>query len=353
MTFAALVIKDEQHRIQRFSVISMGSEAARMICEDQTARVIAVFERSLYIQSQSGVLCIGVESIGRGPLHILLDRHWSESGCTIGSEQRISLCGNERLSNSGYLTSPLIYSGKISDKQERPIKPADFSNGALYHLPTEHAGFAWILDNRYWQCNDLLALNLESTQLDLINMALCKQCLPALKSLIRWLDRSLARDSPLGFIDKLSHTSLQDDCSANTAINPLSSVHGLLGAGPGLTPSGDDLLAGVLLALNRIGHSKLASDLWNTLQPQVKQRTHLISEAHLQLAACGQCSEAAAQLLECIFDVQINKQDAGADGVPSAIDTLIKGMGASSGWDTLAGISLVWRFNAAASFQEI
>ena len=56
----------------------------------------------------------------------------------------------------------------------------------------------------------------------------------------------------------------------------------LPGAGPGLTPSGDDLLAGVMLALHRLHHAgSWRRCFGNNWSPMLATRTNAISAAHL------------------------------------------------------------------------
>ncbi len=94
----------------------------------------------------------------------------------------------------------------------------------------------------------------------------------------------------------------------------------LIGLGPGLTPSGDDYLGGMLVALRLSGRGMQADGLWRWLQPRLKQRTSAISAAHLCAAAAGEVHEGLHDLLS--GDLDLNKIDA---------------IGHCSGWDALAG----------------
>ena len=80
----------------------------------------------------------------------------------------------------------------------------------------------------------------------------------------------------------------------------------LLGLGPGLTPSGDDLVAGTLVALHALGFARAAADLWRVVQPSLKD-TNAISSAHLRAAAHGQ---AAAVLHEAVAATAAGRADA-------------------------------------------
>ena len=94
----------------------------------------------------------------------------------------------------------------------------------------------------------------------------------------------------------------------------------LIGLGPGLTPSGDDYLCGMLVALRLVGRGVQADGLWRWLQPRLKEGTSAISAAHLAAAAAGEAHEA----LHDVLNGKVN------------LDAL-NGVGHTSGWDALAG----------------
>ncbi|EGJ73843.1 hypothetical protein STTU_1054 [Streptomyces sp. Tu6071] len=70
----------------------------------------------------------------------------------------------------------------------------------------------------------------------------------------------------------------------------------LLGRGPGLTPSGDDILCGVLLAAHALGTPApgIAAEV---TAPDAVARTPLVSLALLRHAVRGECVPQAASLL--------------------------------------------------------
>jgi Protein of unknown function (DUF2877) len=105
----------------------------------------------------------------------------------------------------------------------------------------------------------------------------------------------------------------------------------LIGLGPGLTPSGDDYLGGVLIALHQLGRETQARGLWRWLAPRLA-RTSAISAAHLAAAAAGEGHEALHAALAALCTP-------GADW-PGALDAL-DDVGHCSGWDSLAGVAAV------------
>jgi hypothetical protein len=107
----------------------------------------------------------------------------------------------------------------------------------------------------------------------------------------------------------------------------------LIGLGPGLTPSGDDYLGGVLVALRWLGRGAQADSLWRWLEPRLAERTSAISAAHLAAAASGQVHEALHDVLENLA----------AWHAPDLHPSLARldAVGHTSGWDALAGIVAV------------
>jgi hypothetical protein len=105
----------------------------------------------------------------------------------------------------------------------------------------------------------------------------------------------------------------------------------LIGLGPGLTPSGDDYLGGVLIALRQLGREAQARGLWRWLEPRL-QRTSAISAAHLAAAAAGEGHEA---LHACLYALCERSAD-----WTRALDEL-ESVGHTSGWDSLAGVVAV------------
>jgi hypothetical protein len=99
----------------------------------------------------------------------------------------------------------------------------------------------------------------------------------------------------------------------------------LIGLGPGLTPSGDDYLGGVLVALHALRRNSKAASLWRWLEPRLP-RTSAISAAHLSAASSGEAHEALHAVLA--GDTNFARLDA---------------VGHCSAWDALAGAVAVVR----------
>jgi hypothetical protein len=63
-------------------------------------------------------------------------------------------------------------------------------------------------------------------------------------------------------------------------------LESLIGLGPGLTPSGDDLIGGVLVALSALDRTDCRDRLWRCCVPRL-HHTNDVSRVHLRAAALG------------------------------------------------------------------
>jgi len=114
------------------------------------------------------------------------------------------------------------------------------------------------------------------------------------------------------------------------AASPDSAVNALIGLGPGLTPSGDDVLGGVFIAMHAAGMDKAALA---RAAAAAGGRTNRISRAHLACAMRG----AGALSLHLWLNALLSGADASA--LERAADGL-DNVGHSSGWDAALGIVL-------------
>jgi hypothetical protein len=112
----------------------------------------------------------------------------------------------------------------------------------------------------------------------------------------------------------------------------------LSGVGPGLTPAGDDVLAGLLLALALTGGD--AGSAWRTIAPALAATTP-IARAYLRAAARGECAEPLARVLDASLR---GDGDTAARLAPAVAE-----WGASTGPALLAGFAAGLSPRAAAA----
>ena len=119
-----------------------------------------------------------------------------------------------------------------------------------------------------------------------------------------------------------------DGALAGRHVSAPGPVFDLLGAGRGLTPSGDDCIVGVLVTLHTLGERAVAASVARMVARHAPRRTSRLSAAHLDAACDGEAVEPVHMAIEAI---------AGHASPGPALDALDK-YGHGSGFDTLAGI---------------
>jgi hypothetical protein len=126
--------------------------------------------------------------------------------------------------------------------------------------------------------------------------------------------------------------------------DPRPAVHGLLGRGPGLTPLGDDVLAGALVTVRTFAGGS-AAPLTAAVAVAAPTRTTLVSAALLAHAARGECVTALAGLLGAVA-----QGAAGADlaRAAAAVTAIGHTSGAGLVRGVLAGLAVAAPRTAAA-----
>ena len=137
-------------------------------------------------------------------------------------------------------------------------------------------------------------------------------------------------------LDEVSRAVVRADRRAAAA-----AARPLVGMGPGLTPSGDDALAGMEAALHALGHP--AAGFLAVALDDVVERTTAVSATLLRHAARGEFAERIHRLLAAL----LGKDDA---ALPGAVERAAA-WGATSGMDGLVGV-LAGLDAAAASGQR-
>lgn len=112
---------------------------------------------------------------------------------------------------------------------------------------------------------------------------------------------------------------------------PPPAVAALIGQGCGLTPAGDDLVGGALVALRAARRHATAARLAHWALARARRHTSRISRAHLACAARGEGAEALHAFIAGLI--------AGRCPRGQALDRL-DAIGHTSGWDAAAGAAL-------------
>jgi hypothetical protein len=118
------------------------------------------------------------------------------------------------------------------------------------------------------------------------------------------------------------------DCLAalRSGADPVSALSKILGLGRGLTPSGDDFIAGYLLAEAR---SRSALPGKDSLIPAAYAKTTTLSASLIECAALGSADERLLQACDALITGALP---------PTEIYALLSAYGSSSGLDAFAGM---------------
>ncbi len=292
-------------------VTSIGEMARSALTPGSRWYVLAVFQRSFYCQNEKGLLiCIGSFSIGAGPLNAV---------CTAADTINWEISGLWR-GESGIYDGEIFRIGErltftfecVCDWKPKPLPQWD-KNTLVQGLDALHETAAnyrhtdgfnpliWILTKDHSKRGGESA-----PKTPLIEIAW-----DGIQSLARWLKGGMS-----------SHRTEMSLPSQKMDI--------LIGLGSGLTPSGDDFLAGVMVALHAFGHPKMAQSLGQYIFAKANIRTHAISLAHLRCAARGVGGEQLHTILSILFTADTEALNRSLN----AVDTI----GHTSGWDLLAGV---------------
>ncbi len=287
-----------------FAVRTIGGIAARLLSHTGRGRVLAVFGKCFYVELEHGLLCVGAEGFTLGPLNLITSApastRWLESGVRVGDAAVLGggvlRVGHRfRFRLDGAAEWRPAYSGISGHPSALREGLQRFRLACAGVAPAEGLG-RLIFDDT--------AAGPRSPVIDRGRVAI--------RLLDDWLDQVLR------------------DPDMPTAQEP-EGLNLLMGLGPGLTPAGDDVLGGMMIAAHALGEEAVARRLWRCARPLAEKAAGPIARAHLAAAADGM----------------------GADGVHRAIDAILRGraedfgsviagidaIGHSSGWDAMAGVT--------------
>ena len=243
---------------------------AQQFCRDVAqARIEAVFARSLYLRAGDRFVCIGGRDIGSGPFTLT--------------------------ANLGAMTGLDLQPGSLAAVSERQIS---IDHSVVFTLDQSESWRppAWLpcpAPARMIEVGAILAGRLVT---DAPPEALARQ--------------------PFGR-PRIARFEIQ-----------LSDVSGLIGLGPGLTPSGDDFLVGALATLDALGEDDAHVLLARAITDALPGATSALSAAFLRAAAGRHIGENLHRVVSSAI----------AGDVAAAL-TAAASIGHSSGWDMLAGIT--------------
>jgi hypothetical protein len=293
--------------LRPLAAFEVGCLARQALQPGQRGRVGAIFEHSFYVSLARTAVCVGPAALGAGPLNLRCRRNPRGWRAAELREGMAVLVGPHELRLPPHLAISVAEAAVWT-----PEPPGHWSAASL------GAGLA-VLDGLLpervpKQGLGFLALPWHADEAAQSAVA-AAACGPA-KALSAFLHRAMARNG--------------DQTSP-----PVHALHALIGLGPGLTPSGDDLLGGALVALHLLDRPDLAETLWHEISGALETGTNAISRAHLAAAARGL---GGATLHAILNDLLTGKRDVLAARL-AAVDRI----GHTSGWDALAGATIALR----------
>jgi len=293
-------------------ILRAGTLAQEFCRSVSRASVEAVFERCFYLRRGDQFICVGEPDIGNGPLTLI--------------------------GNLGRLSDLSLRPGRLATVCERQITLGNSLRFKLDRAETWRSPprpiclpAARLIET----CNALASrAALEAPQEGLARHVsgrpeapshqtpLARVAGPRIAIFERWLSEAL-------------------DTGATPSISDREAVQGLIGLGPGLTPSGDDFLVGALALLDAIGERDTHSALACAIADLLAERTTPLSACFLRATAAGHAGEALHRAVSSAITGD-------ADAAVAAIEKI----GHSSGWDMMAGIMSVLPIAAAARMQS-
>jgi hypothetical protein len=263
---------------------------AREFCRQHAhAEVAAVFERSLYLRSAGMFVCLGVPAVGNGPLTLIADFRpsrvrqdesvlISERGITIGD----TVCFNFDQCEEW---QPQHWPRSLSRRQLIDVGNAIAARSAI-EAPAE--GLGRVHEQGRGET------------------PFARLARPRIAHFASWLTGVLEADR------------------VPTAESV--AVHGLIGLGPGLTPSGDDFLAGALALLDALAQMQAHAALAGAIKASQRGLTSPLSGCLLRAAATGHIGEHLHHAIAAVISGDVDTAVVAARNV-----------GHCSGWDMLAG----------------
>lgn len=294
---------DNQPGLYRFPARRCGEIAYALFRHGTEGRVSAVFNNSFYLESAGHYACIGNLALPAGPLNVAIEApgnmDWRAAGLRNHAAWRVSV-------DTLYLGDRFAIPFGETEIWRPPPIPAD------------------------WRAGDLRRGRAECLRRAAHRTPVAGLARLVIRAPRRPPDPVMEKiaAAPVADLRAWLASAFRDPHAAPCP--PSDGIGRLVGMGPGLTPSGDDFLAGVLIALSGFGAPAKRQRLWDAVQPLARDAGNPISMAHLAAAARGLGGAALHDLLAALV-----RADAAA--IAAGIDAL-DGIGHTSGWDALAGL---------------
>jgi len=280
-------------------------------------RVHSIFSGAIDVVLRGGsMVSIVREEVGSGPTNIVTDLPRKMSMAELGvekSDKVLRKSGEIRIGGKRAVLVSIQHARLYRTEKEFPTKPRSISE-----IRTNVAAVARTAASRghHQGLGGLIPLlvpsGIEKTKRPAALNSFSRLALPRVRSLLSKIREG--RISDLG-----------------------TDVQNLAGLGPGLTPSGDDMLSGLMASLALIAHN-LKGDAERVrrvnreIASSARKRTTMLSEEYLSQAARGETNEHFQELIKKMLTALPNEAKRSAE--------LVLKVGETSGTDTVLGILL-------------
>jgi Protein of unknown function (DUF2877) len=278
-------------------ITSIGVRAANILRTATLLQVAATFDRCFYLRNGHHFICVGDATIGSGPLNAVLRDYGQHAAQRSPGE---TVWKSDTLLN---FSDGSALSWTSASLWTTPPWPEISQHCALPPSTIEKLSASSPPDGMFRLAAQLL------------------------------IDADVVATSPLYTRAHGAITALGLGLATSQNLRDAhfqAVARGLIGLGPGLTPSGDDVLAGALLGLDACGLQSVAAQLGAHVAAAAELGTSPLSTAFLHCAIAGETSA----ILHHALSLALTNAD-----WPTALDSLNR-IGHTSGWDHLAGFLL-------------
>ena len=296
-----------------FEITSCGVAAAPLFQTRCSGSVIAVFDNSFYVDVGGHMACIVGDAAPPGPLNV--SASWPEQlswlACGLKRGDRVSVVGRSIIIGQSYR-----FNSSFARIWRPPPTPKNWNRDTLRQ-----------------------GLNALTEVFQLQAPA------PSFARLMLEADKQ-GKLNEVDTIVRERLSAIRGTTVTNGDVGGAANrLQKLIGLGEGLTPSGDDFIGGMLIALVRAGHHEAAKNIYSTIMPAARERTNRISLAHLDCAAQGLASLPLHHLLNAVLN--------GNDVEVAQLANDINQIGHTSGWDIAAGMAFALESIANQSDAEL
>jgi hypothetical protein len=294
---------------------SFGSTAARSLNQERIGQVHSVFTRVVNVlTSGNRLISVVGADVGNGPINIVTNLPRSMSMTSIGmgkNDEVLNVDGSIVLGNNVLI---------ISTKNAKQWKPQRVFRGKLLATKKIRGNLKTMREVAcaYGRFGGLAQL-IEYAEEGRLDKLACQELNPFARRALPHLSM---------FMKTIKTKDYQ---------GTKRSAQKLVGLGPGLTPSADDVLSGLMASLTLISQNlnicgDMVSEVNKSIISCIQGRTTLISQEFLMHAGAGDANEPILALIEKILTARPNEVEEATKHVLA--------IGEASGTDVVFGIFL-------------